>query len=168
MLFRYTEIEESASKTLKGAVSVSKCSVFRVCLYPIISLLFVAGGILMLLIQPIRQYAVSALILFIVSFIPIVYFVDALVTRMLIGNGRIAIRKLSSKEAIYTYTDVSWRFQSPKAKRSAILVYVKNKTTLRILPGARNYTALLSLRHKGGLSNDEKELLRKLSESSDK
>lgn len=168
MLFRYTEIEKPASKTLKDAVSVSKCPLWRICLYPIAFLLFVAAGLLMLLLQPISQYLVSSLILFIIALIPVVYFVDALFTRMLIGKGTVVLRKLASGETVYAYTDVSWKFQNPKTKRSAIVVYAKNKVAMRILPNAHNYTAVLSLRHKGSLSGDEKELLRKLSESSDK
>lgn len=165
MLFRYTEIENNAPKTLQDAVSVSKCPTLRICLYPTAALLLVAAGVLILLLQPIKQYLVSSMILFIVALVPVLFLFDALFFRMMIGKGAVVLRKLASKETVYAYTDVSWKFQNPKGSRSAILVYAKNKTVARILPGAKGYGAVLSLRHKGGLTKDEKELLRKVSSS---
>ncbi len=161
MLFRYTEVKMPESKKMKDAVSVSKCSSFRVALYPFLFALFAALAVLTLVFQPVRQYAMVAVVLFFASVVPVLFFLDALAFRLLIGDGKVVLKRVVSKEEVYSYTDVSWRFQNPRVNRSAILLYVRGKVLTRVLYGAKNYTALLSLRHKGSLSREEKELLRR-------
>lgn len=161
MLFRYTEAKSSESMKIRDAVSVSKCHPLRISLYPIITALFISLGVLSLVYKPVRHYATISVVLFFVALVPILYLIDALTFRILIGDGKIVIKRFAAKEEVYPYTDLSWKLQNPKSKRSAILLYSKDKSVARILPRARNYNAVLSLRHKGTLTGEEKTHLRR-------
>lgn len=168
MLFRYTETESPKAVTPQDAVIVRKGSFLRAVLYALSSVLLIAAGVLCMLFEPIPQYLTVSLCLFIASLVPVFYLLDFFMFRLTIGKGKLVLKKILAKETVYPFTEVSWKLQSPDKKRSAILLYAKSKPVARILPGAKNYAAVLSLRHKGTLEGGEKELLRKISENSDK
>ena len=162
------ETETTEAKKLKNAVTVHKCPAWMTALYPVLTALLITAGVLMMTFRPIRQYFVASIILLILSVVPILYLLDALVFRLMIGTGKIVLRKLASAETAFAYTDVSWSLQTPDKKRSAILLYAKDKPIARILPGAKSYNAVLSLRHKGSLTADEKKFLKRISEPTEK
>ena len=163
MLFEESQVEEKKKKeVIENATAVRKAPAWIVALFPIFFLLLIAGGVFLFLFRPIPQYFATAVCLFAASLAPLFFFLDALIFRLAIGNGRISLRRLMAKEAFYSYTDVSWRMQYPDKKRSAILLFAKGKQIARILPGAPGYPAVTALRHKGTLKDGERAILRSL------
>lgn len=162
MLFEDSMAEEKKKETVEDATVVGKASLGLVLCFPVCFAILIAAGVLLLVFRPIPQYFASAICLFAASIAPLFFFIDALTFRLSIGKGKISVRRITSKETVYAYTDVSWQMQSPDKKRSAILVFSKGLPIARILPGAKNYKAVTSLRHKGTLKEGEKAILRSL------
>lgn len=165
MLFEDSIEETKKKETLTDATVVRKGSLLSAALLPVYTALLVTAGCLSLILKPIPQYFVLSICLFAASLVPLFFLLDHIVFRLSVGSGRIALRRLGAAETIYSYTDVSWKMQSPGKKRSAILLYVKGKQVGRILPGATHYGVVTTLRHKGSLTEGEKRLLKGLSTS---
>ena len=117
MLFRYTEVKSPESKKIRDAVSVSKCHPFRIFLYLSLTVILVSLAVLLLVYKPVRQYAMISVVLFFAALASILYLIDALTFRLLMGDGKIIIKRLAAKEEVFSYTDVAWKFQNPKSKR---------------------------------------------------
>ena len=165
MLFEDSERElqertaQKRSLTVDGT-TVRKTSMLYAVLYPTVAVLLIALGVLTLVLQPIPQYHATAICLFAAAVVPLFFLVDLLYFRVTVGNAKIAVQRLGAAKTVYAYTDVSWRFQTPDAKRSAVVLYCGTKQLARITPGARGYASLTALRHKGVMKENEKRLLR--------
>ena len=160
MLFEDSKIEEKPK--VEDGKTVRKGPMYLLAVYFAVATLFIVLGVLFFVFQPISQYLAAALTCFSASLAPIFFFIDFLVFRVSIGNGKISVRKLAFPETVYSYTDIAWKMVTPNAKRSAIQLYAKGKSVAQIYSGASGYVLVTTLRHKGPLQSGEKAILSRL------
>lgn len=165
MLFEDSKIEATEKPRIQNATVVRKSTPLVLLLFVLSFVALVTVGVLFLVYRLIPQYLVSSILFFAASIVPIFFLIEFLFFRLSIGSGKIALRKLGTAEAVYSYTDVSWK--KPKDSR-AVILYANGKPIARVPRSASNFGAVVKLRHKGTVSAEEKEMLRKIESSAKK